>query len=86
MSTRRLRDPEGVGHPAPREGFGKTLREGDDVEGHLGGKTMREGIGGGKTLREGIGHPAPREGFGGKTLREDDDDVEGHGGLRTKGE
>jgi len=38
----------------------------------------REGFGGGTKAREGIG---------GKSLREDEDDVEGHGGgLRTRGE
>lgn len=35
---------------------------------------------------EGIGGVKGREGIGGKSLREDEDDVEGHGGLRTKGE
>ena len=45
-----------------------------------------EGIGGGPKGRAGIGGgPKGREGLGPKT-REDEDDVEGRGGFRTKGE
>ena len=61
----RKRSAEGLG-PKPREGFGKAVREDDDVEGHGMQKRSAEGLG-----------PKPREGFG-KAVREDDD-VEGHG-------